>query len=103
MLTRRPSKEPALLHELRRCIEAGRFLDTFHSSKRQGERAITRPEILSVLRTGYHEKSKDRFDLRYSTWNYAIRGKTIDLRELRVIVALDEQGFLIITAIDLDA
>lgn len=58
--------------------------------------------MLYVIRHGYHEKRKDSFSEEYQGWNYAIRGKTIDRRSLRVVVSFDESGMLIITAIDLD-
>ena len=94
-------KVAQLLPLIRECIEAGHFFDTRHATDRQGERAITRPEILYVLRHGYHEKRKDKFEPRYQAWNYAVRGKTSDARELRIIVSFDERNMLIITAIDL--
>lgn len=91
-----------LMEKIREHLDAGRFLDTRHAYERQSERAITRPEVLYVLRRGYHEKRKDKFEAHYQTWNYAVRGKTIDKRELRIIVSLDERNMLIITAIDLN-
>ena len=86
---------------IKTCLDEGRFLDTRHAIERKTERQITRPEILFVLRRGHHEKKKDRFDERYRAWNYSIRGKTVDRRELRVIISFDENGMLIITAIEL--
>ena len=54
------------------------------------------------MESGYHEKSKDEFKVEWQAWNYAIRGRTIDRRELRVAVSFDdEDSLLIITAIDL--
>jgi hypothetical protein len=50
---------------------------------------------------GYHEKKKDKFNNFHHVWNYSVRGKTVDRRELRVIVSFDENGMLIITAIEL--
>ncbi|MBS3905112.1 MAG: hypothetical protein KGZ39_07290 [Simkania sp.] len=38
--------------------------------------------------------------LAHSVWKYAIRGKTEDLREVRVIIAFSEE-MIIITVIDL--
>ena len=90
-----------LLLRVRRCIELGQYLDTRHASDRRAERSITRPEILYVLRSGWHEKSKDRFQPRFRNWNYSVRGKTIDGRELRVVVSFETSGLLIITAIEL--
>jgi hypothetical protein len=48
-------------------------------------------------------KNKDHYQDRYKSWNYAIRGKTIDRRDVRVIVAFDENNMLIITAIELES
>ena len=49
--------------------------------------------------SGRHEKSKDQFDEAFKTWNYAVRGETIDGKDLRVIVSFDhETDLLIITA-----
>ena len=95
------AKEPHLLERVRKCVESGNYLDTAHSSIRRDERRITRPEFLYVLKHGWHEKAKDQFDEFYKAWNYAIRGETIDGRELRVVVAFERQGILVITAIEL--
>lgn len=97
-----PEKRPDLMPVIRICIAEGRYLDTRHALERQYERQITRPEILFVLKTGYHEKKKDKFDGLYQAWNYAVRGKTVDRREFRIIVSFDESTrMLIITAIEL--
>ena len=70
---------------------------------RKKERSIILPEILYVLNTGRHEKSKDRFDQAFNSWNYAIRGNTLDGIDLRVIVSFDpERNLLIITAFSLE-
>ena len=91
-----------LLVKVQDCIEHGLYLDTRHATDRQSERKITRPEILFVLKYGRHEKSKDQYQERYKAWNYAISGKTIDKRDVRVIVSFDENNMLIITAIELE-
>ena len=83
------------------CIEEGRYLDTRHATERQHERQILRSDVLHVLQDGYHEKRKDTFDESFKAWNYAIRGKTVDKKDLRIIVSFDSAGMLIITAIDL--
>jgi hypothetical protein len=98
----RPDKLVDLLDVVRTCIAEGRYLDTRHAARRGMEREITRPEILYVLKSGFHEKRKDKFDELYQAWNYAIRGKTVDKKNVRVAVSFDENGLLIITAIDLD-
>jgi hypothetical protein len=66
---------------------------------RKKQRNITLPEIIQVLTAGKHEKSKDKFDKAFNAWNYAVRGKTLDGLDLRVIVSFDdEKDLLIITA-----
>jgi len=98
-----PDKLADLMSVVRACIDQGRFLDTRHASERQTERQITRSELLYVLKTGHHEKRKDKFDGFYQAWNYSIRGKTVDRRDLRIIVSFDKpNGMLIITAIELE-
>jgi hypothetical protein len=91
-----------LLARVRLCIEQGLYLDTRHSTDRQSERKISRPEILYVLKNGRHEKSKDQYQDRYKAWNYAIRGRTLDRRDVRVIVSFDDKNMLVITAIEME-
>ena len=98
---RHPPKIESLLSVVRRCLDQGRYLDTRHAFQRQAQRDITRAEVIHVLRNGFHEKRKDKFDGTFRCWNYAIRGKTIDKKELRIIVSFDKSNMLIITAIDL--
>lgn len=98
---KRPPKIANIMRLVHRHIEDGTYRDTFHSSNRQSQRNISRLEIEQVLCNGYHEKRKDEYQNQYQSWNYAIRGQTVDKRNLRVIVAFEE-NMLIITAIDLD-
>jgi hypothetical protein len=98
----RPPKVPDLLALVKTHLDDGTYLDTRHATERKQQRQITLPEILTVLRHGYHEKRKDEFKELYRAWTYAIRGKTVDGRQLRVCVSFDESGMLLITAIDLD-
>jgi len=95
-------KIPDLIKVIRRCLDLGNYLDTRHVLGRQEERKILRSEVLYVLRHGWHEKKKDYYEEQFGDWNYVVRGKTPDKRELRVIVSLDENNMLIITAIDLN-
>jgi hypothetical protein len=68
------------------------------------ERVISLPEVFHVLRNGFHEKRKDKYEELYKAWSYSIRGKTVDNRRLRIVVSFEsETGMLIITAVDLDA
>ncbi len=101
-VSERPPKISNLMDVIRECLDRHRYLDTRHATDRQLERSITRPEVIYVLRGGHHEKSKDRFDEQYAAWNYSVRGRTVDRKEIRIIVSFDEStGMLIITAIDL--
>ena len=93
-------KRPDVLHAVCECLDQDRFVDTRHVAERQDERAITRLEVLYVLRNGHHEKRKDQWENFYKAWNYAIRGKTFEKRDLRVVVSFDVNGMLIITAIE---
>lgn len=95
----RLKKNENLLETIRNCVSTGKYRDTMHATRRQKERNIILPEILYVLNTGRHEKGKDRFDETFNTWNYAIRGWTLDKLDLRVVVSFEkEQELLIITA-----
>lgn len=99
---RRPAKLENVLGLARACLGAGRYRDTRHAEVRKHQRQITLPEVLEVVRGGYREPAKDEYKPEWKAWNYAIRGKTIDRRELRIAVSFDEEGFLIfITSIDL--
>jgi len=69
----------------------------------ESKKRITLPEIIYVLKNGRHEKSKDKFEEMFNSWNYAIRGKTLDNEDLRIIVSFDdERDLLIITALYLE-
>ncbi len=82
-------------------INLGHFLILPHAMVRQGQRFISVPDIIKTLMTGWHESRKDQYSEEFKEWNYAIRGKTIDDRDLRIITSFDERNILIITVIDL--
>jgi hypothetical protein len=67
--------------------------------ERKQQRKVSLPHVLYVLINGYHEKKKDEYKPEYQDWNYAIRGLTIDGRDLRIAIAFDEDEMLIITVI----
>lgn len=98
----RPAKLENLLDKIRECIEKGNYIVTKHAFERQNTRFIDLPETLYVLKTGYEEKRKTTFDMQHNAWKYAIRGKTKRNSDIRVVVAFDEEGMLIITVIKLD-
>ncbi len=94
--TSRPPKIDHLLDIVKKCIELGRYISCLHLEQREEERGITRREVLHVLLNGFHEQKKDGFDEVYQKWHYAIRGKTLDARELRVFISFDEATKMII-------
>lgn len=92
-----------LLSVVREHAGVGKFVDTRHAMLRKKQRKILTRDIVFILLNGYHEKKKDKYDTQYETWNYAIRGKLkAEDKDIRVIVSFDDEGMLIITAIELD-
>ncbi len=55
-------------------------------------------DVLYVLKSGYHEKNKTSYDEAFQVWKYAIRGKTLDDEDVRIIIRFDKYGMIIITA-----
>ena len=89
-----------LLEKIRDHVGSRKYRVTEHAVSRQTLRSLKLPDILEVLRNGFHEKEKTLFSNKFQTWNYAIRGKAIDGGDVRVIVAF-EREMIIITAIRL--
>ena len=85
-----------------RAVERGDLLYSSHANSRMKERKIIKPEVEYILSHGHHEARKDQFNEEFSSWDYAIRGKTVDGRSLRIVVAVIEPNVLIVTTIDLD-
>jgi len=100
-MAKRDSKLKDILKITKECLESGKYIYVGHAQQRLQEREVTRLEVKQVLKNGYHEKRKDEFKEDHQTWNYSIRGKTIDKKELRVAVTFDKNNMLIITVIDL--
>jgi hypothetical protein len=98
---KRATKVSDLLGKVRDCLDSGRYYDTSHAVQRKLQRAVSLPHILQVLRDGYHEKRKDEYKPEYDDWNYSIRGITVDKRDIRVVIAFDDNEMLIITVIAL--
>lgn len=97
-----PEKSNDLIRRIRRCLEVGRYRYTEHALQRMRDRGVIHTEVKRVLKAGYHEKRKDKFNEKEDEWNYSIRGKTIDARTLRVIISFTSSNLLIITVINLD-
>ena len=101
MSLRRP-KMADPLPTIRNLVANGEFDFVSHALARLQQRQVTVPEVVYVLEHGFHERRKDQFKEEYGEWVYAIRGKTLDARKLRVAVAVNIAGALVITVIDLD-
>ena len=71
---------------------------TKHAIEEQNNANMDLQDVLHVLKNGTHEKSKTLLD--NFTWKYAIRGKTEELQEARIIIAFKDQ-LIIITVIEL--
>lgn len=107
MRSRRAAKHADVLGLARACIEARRTRDTRHGFERLQERKISMLDVQEVIATGWREPAKDIYKMEHSRWTYSLRGRTLDKRNLRVVVAFtqDEAGefLLLITTIELDA
>lgn len=95
------------LGKARACWTNGDVVFMPHALLRQEERQITDPEVGQIILGGFHEKSKDEYKENLKEWNYALRGRTIDGRDLRIAVAFElselEETLLIVTAIEIKA
>lgn len=100
-MVRQKPKHPNVLGEVRRLLAQGKYRITRHAESQMAKRRVTLPEVKYVLQKGRHEKAKDRWDIPFKTWNYAIRGDTLDKKDVRVIVSLETPGMVIITVIQL--
>ena len=100
---KRPAKLADLIAKVRNAVRTGRYWDTYHVEVENPARgrAITRLEMRQILETGRPEPARDRFDDGEAAWSYAFRGKTVDGRELRVIVAFHEDRMVIVSAYEL--
>jgi hypothetical protein len=90
-----------LLDRIVDSVESGNYRFSNHARQRMAKRGVDPPEVRYVLRTGWHEARKDQWQEAYEAWNYAIRGSTVDDREVRVVVTF-EGSLLGVTVIDLN-
>jgi hypothetical protein len=100
-MEKRP-KEKDLLLKISDSVNAGMLLYSNHANDRMLERKILKPDVEQVLLKGYHEAKKDQFNVALNSWDYAIRGKSIDGKNLRIVIALIKPNVLVVTTIDLD-
>ena len=83
-------------------VAEGSLLYSKHANERMLERGIIKPEVEFVLNRGHHEVKKDQYNEVFSSWDYAITAKTVDGRNLRIIISVMPSNVLVITEIDLD-
>lgn len=100
-MTRRP-KLKNILHKASEAVGEGFLLYSQHANERMLERGIVKPEVEFVLKNGHHEAKKDQYNEEFLAWDYAIRGKTVDGRNLRIVIAFVSPNVFVVTTIDLD-
>jgi len=98
----RPAKDEKVLEKIQDRASRGEYFPLEHAKQRLEQREVTDPEMRYILTTGYREPKKDEFKAEHQSWNYAIKGKTVDDRKLRVAGSFDRDDLLIITVIDLE-
>ena len=89
-----------LKREILKHIENETVRLTKHAAEEQKNDEIDLQDTLHVLKTGIHEKQKTRFDNKFQSWKYAIKGKTEGLEIVRVIIAFTDE-MMIVTVIKL--
>ena len=101
----RPPKEKNLIKKMKVLLEAHRLRMSDHANRRMKERNILYYEVLQALASGKHDAKRDRFNEEFNSWDYSIKGKTIDGRELRIGIAFEvvpasKEVILVLTVID---
>jgi hypothetical protein len=91
----RPEQVGDLLGKIQVCIKTRKYRLSKHAIERQVQRKITLPDVLHVLSKGFHEKKKTSFDDAYKVWKYAIRGKTVDHLDVRIIITFADEMIII--------
>ena len=94
-------KIPHVFRLIRQRAHAGEFVILPHAKARQIEREISLADIVFVLKNGDRDPDRDEFKKDFQSWNYAVKGQTVDARTLRIAVAFDESEMLIVTVIPL--
>jgi len=96
-----PPKNPDVVSLIRERARSGNFILLPHAIARGLERSVAVADIAYALINGWHEADKDEFKSEHQAWNYAVRGSTIDNRQVRIVVSFDENRLLVITVIRL--
>ncbi|MGE0174658.1 MAG: DUF4258 domain-containing protein [Oligoflexales bacterium] len=96
-----PGKIPNILTLIRERASTGDFVVLPHAATRRQQRNISIPDITFILIHGEREPNKDEYKHDFQSWNYAIKGKTVDSKAVRIAVTFDEDEMLIVTVIPL--
>ena len=94
---KKPAKVGNVVKAAIEAYNSNRVLYHPHAELREMQRGINRSEVEQAIRRGRHIKKRDQFDEKYKTWKYCIEGKTLDKRNLRIAVTIDDDGLMIIT------
>lgn len=99
----RPPKldDRELARKINECLQQGKYFQSLHFIEMMEKREVSFPNVLHVLRNGCHEKKKTFFHEFSNKWRYAIRGRTTENVEIRVVITFDDKDMIIITVIDL--
>lgn len=94
-----PPQLKTLLKTVRECVQHERYRFSNHALQRLSERKVDLQDVIYVLKHGSHDQARDTWDVHYQTWNYSIVGKTVDQKNLRIVVNVDASFVVIITVI----
>ncbi len=83
--------ESEIVAVIKTSLESGNYIILPHAKLRCKERKVLPRDIEVVLKRGKRIKARDRFDNIYNSWSYVFEGKTIDERELRVVIIIDNK------------
>jgi hypothetical protein len=113
VISKKPPKIGDVVGEVKRLLDLSAYVFTGHARVRLNQREVTALEAIYVLKNGQRKAARDRFDevdqngVRVDRWSYALEGKTLDKRRLRIAISFKEANsrtelMLIVTVIDLD-
>ena len=85
------------MEKIREFVRRDKWSFSQHAFERSNERDIDILDVSYVLKNGYHEEKKTKFNEARNSWNYAIRGITLDGEDIRVIIAFIPLEFLVVT------
>ena len=83
--------ESEILAMIKTSLDVGHYVILPHARLRCQERKVLPRDIEVVLKKGKRIKSRDRFDPFYHTWSYVFEGKTIEERDLRVVIIINDK------------